>query len=354
MTVRSHQAKTTTTRRRAAAVADLDLSDCSTATALAEAPVADQSTVSSSEARPVGRTTRGGSPILTERHHAMVYWFPVKVMGASEDECADFYVYAVDQIKRRQIFSAEKYTEREGAKFETWLGVVLRNLYIDLKRATRQPKVDLSDNLEASIAGNSDVLDPEHAQAADEALGLLKPEARVLFKLLLLNDLYLTDEDLAIVAERAGRTVEQTVQILRDLEMQVGERGQREQERQEELTRVFWWVEYYRNRLRHLRQVHGNDPARHSARATALITEVRRKLAKRRAQHAELVRTYRAAGLTVKASYEMIAKVLNTTRDAVKMEAYRCRRAYIEAIERRLGRSLTEDLVSDLNTALAG
>jgi hypothetical protein len=59
------------------------------------------------------------------------------VARASEDECADFYVYAVEQIHKRKILSAEKYVEREGARFETWLGIVLRNLYIDMKRALR-------------------------------------------------------------------------------------------------------------------------------------------------------------------------------------------------------------------------
>lgn len=281
-------------------------------------------------------TRKRGSEIerLLDQHHALIYSFPVKVMGATEDECADFYVYAIEQIRRRKILSAEKYVEREGAKFETWLCVVLRHLYIDLKRSQREPRIDLSDSLEntapAPNIGADGPTEADNVKMAEDALKVLKPESRVLFKLLLLNDLFLTEDDLEVLSERSGRPIPELVEMLTDLENQVGKRSMREQERQEELTRVFWWVEHYRAKLQHLVEAYGATEESWPPRISERIVEVRRKLAKRRRQHAELVRSYRAAGITVKASYEMIARVLNTTRDAVKMEAYRCRRAYLE------------------------
>lgn len=270
---------------------------------------------------------------LLEAHHALIYSFPHKVMGAPEEECADFYVYAIEQIRRRKILSAEKYVEREGAKFETWLSVVLRHLYIDLKRTQREPRVDLIDTLENTAAPSHNEppeVVAENVAMAEEALKVLRPDSRVLFKLLLLNDLQLTPDDLQVLSERSGRPIAELVQMLSELEDQVSERSQREQDRQEELTRVFWWVEHYRAKLAHLGEVYGEIESKWPCAVGERIREMRRKLVKRRRQHAELVRQYRAAGLTVKASYEMIAKVLNTSRDAVKMEAYRCRRAYIE------------------------
>lgn len=270
---------------------------------------------------------------LLEQHHSLIYSFPVKVMGASEDECADFYCYAIEQIRRRKILSAEKYVEREGARFETWLSVVLRHLYIDLKRAQREPRIDLSDSLESTVASprTAEVQSiPENVAMAEAALKVLKPECRVLFKLLLLNDLYLTADDLQVLSKRSGRPIPELLELLAELETQVSGRSVREQERQEELTRVFWWVEHYRLKLSQLLDIYGDTPAMYPPRVAERIIEVRRKLQKRRRQHAELVRAYHAAGITVKASYEMIANILNTTRDAVKMEAYRCRRAWLE------------------------
>lgn len=293
-------------------------------------------TVAGADAVPAVAKSRGSEiDRLLETHHALIYSFPVKVMGASEDECADFYVYAIEQIRRRKILSAEKYVEREGAKFETWLSVVLRHLYIDLKRSQREPRIDLSDSLEttasAPAADTTGAL-ADHVEMAEDALKVLKPESRVLFKLLLLNDLCLTEDDLQVLSERSGRPIPELVELLAELQDQVGQRSVREQERQEELTRVFWWVEHYRAKLHHLLDVFGSDEERWPARIADRVVEIRRKLVKRRRQHAELVRSYRAAGITVKASYEMIARVLNTTRDAVKMEAYRCRRAYLDRI----------------------
>ncbi len=281
---------------------------------------------------------------LLESHHALIYAFPQRVMGASEEECADFYVYALEQIEKRKILSAEKYVEREGARFETWLGTVLRNLYIDMKRAQREPRIDLSDTLEATAAARpepaAEEAVPESVALCERALAALKPESRVLFKLLLLNDLFLTDEDWQVLSERSGRPVPELMELVSELEAQVRNRSAKEQQRQEELTRVFWWVEHYRMKLAHLHEAHGHNETEWSPRTAEQIREVRRKLAKRRKQHAELVRSYRAAGIMVKASYDMIARVLNTSRDAVKMEAYRARRAYLEAA---LGESDAEE-----------
>ncbi|MGE0433197.1 MAG: hypothetical protein AB7S36_13125, partial [Planctomycetota bacterium] len=238
-----------------------------------------------------------------------------------------------EQIRRRKILSAEKYVERDGARFETWLSVVLRHLYIDHKRAQREPRIDLSDSLESTVASprTAEVQSiPENVAMAEAALKVLKPECRVLFKLLLLNDLYLTADDLQVLSKRSGRPIPELLELLAELETQVSGRSVREQERQEELTRVFWWVEHYRLKLSQLLDIYGDTPAMYPPRVAERIIEVRRKLQKRRRQHAELVRAYHAAGITVKASYEMIANILNTTRDAVKMEAYRCRRAWLE------------------------
>jgi DNA-directed RNA polymerase specialized sigma24 family protein len=273
---------------------------------------------------------------LLDAHHDFIYRFPVRTMGAPEDECADFYVYAIDQIRRRKILTGEKYVKREGTRFVTWLAVVLRNLYIDMKRAERAVRVELSDTLDATAAADCEtpgesLFAGDDISIIEEALGLLRPESQLLFKLLLPFDLMLTDADMAMLRERSGLGPVELQDRLCELEGCVRDRAVRQQERHEELSRVFWWVRHYAGRLANLLETYGDNESAWSAKVARQIDEVRRKLGKRRRQHAELVRAYRAAGVTVRAPYDLIAPLLGTTRDAVKMEAFRARRAVIDA-----------------------
>ncbi|MFW5856557.1 MAG: RNA polymerase sigma factor [Planctomycetota bacterium] len=255
---------------------------------------------------------------LLRRHMQAIYWLPRRQFGADEEDLSDFLIYAVERIRERNTLA--RFDPDAGARFTTWFGVVIRNLYLDyLRRHKHDPELT-----ELDAEGLADEPPPDRdTEQAERLLGRLSIKCRTLFKLLFANSTFLSPEELRWIAEAADRPLVEVARALGELEEELRELEAGIEERRRRLDAVCWWKRVYERQLHQLEREMTRPPEERGA----LLDETHRKLIKRREQYERLVEELSGPAGTATTPYRRLAALLNMKEGTLGSHLTRCRQA---------------------------
>lgn len=268
---------------------------------------------------------------LLERYMQAIYWYPKQAFGADEGDLGDFLIFAVEKIRQRDILG--KYDPDRGARFSTWFGVILRNLYLDYLRARPEevPTVELNEATQAPAA-------PEQTEDEDRMLAAMHLRCRVLFKLLLCNSYLLTPDEVKWLSEKSGRGLLETARQVAELESRLAQKEGNLQERYDKLAAVCWWKNTYEKQLSRLE--HQSDRP-WTANAEEL-EKVQQRLEKRRREYHRIVHELTGTAGIATAPYRELAAVTNMPEGTVASLISRCRTAAAEFLRQERATQGTE------------
>jgi RNA polymerase sigma factor (sigma-70 family) len=280
-----------------------------------------------------------------------IYNFPVKIYGTPVEEAGDYYLYVFDQGR---IFTRLKtFAGRNGIQFRTFLShYVLKHLFVEWQRTRKEIEtislqtpidhaddgsVTLEDILSDSASLGSTDSDQKLESMAFAPLRYLVPEEQLYLKLLSLLEYHLSTEDIHLLANLSGRTVEATLTLLAEVQDNLKRRDEKVTRLCDELDSVWGWIVL---RQKELHKVH-KQLALLAAMGNEIDTQqmVERKhmleaaLAKRVCQRERIVEELRAFKLTT--SYKDIARLLNTTTATVYSRIFCLREELARELDER-------------------
>jgi RNA polymerase sigma factor (sigma-70 family) len=273
-----------------------------------------------------------------ERYGQDIYNFPVKIYGVAAERAVDFYVYV---FERDRIFTRIRTFEgRNGIQFRTFLAYyVLRSLFVEWQRGHRElDTVSLSDHHLAGVGPTADeVIEHGDADEAPESpatnevvatvWGSLSPEEQLDLKLLSLLEYQLTSEDVRLLSRVSGRSLQDTMALLAEVEAGLRERDVKLGKLRDELDSVWGWILLRQRELQEmnerLRLLGSNHQSAAARRLVARRQELEHTLAKRARQRAGLLEKIRGFKMTT--PYKDIARLLNSTVGTVCSRIFRLR-----------------------------
>jgi RNA polymerase sigma factor (sigma-70 family) len=273
-----------------------------------------------------------------ERYGQDIYNFPVKIYGVAAERAVDFYVYV---FERDRIFTRIRTFEgRNGIQFRTFLAYyVLRSLFVEWQRGHRElDTVSLSDHHLAGVGPTADeVIEHGDADEAPESpatnevvatvWGSLSPEEQLDLKLLSLLEYQLTSEDVRLLSRVSGRSLQDTMALLAEVEAGLRERDVKLGKLRDELDSVWGWILLRQRELQEmnerLRLLGSNHQSAAARRLVARRQELEHTLAKRARQRAGLLEEIRGFKMTT--PYKDIARLLNSTVGTVCSRIFRLR-----------------------------
>ena len=273
-----------------------------------------------------------------ERYGQDIYNFPVKIYGVAADRAVDFYVYV---FERDRIFTRMRTFEgRNGIQFRTFLAYyVLRSLFVEWQRGHRElDTVSLSDHHLAGVGPPADEV-TEHGDADDApespatnevvatVWGSLSPEEQLDLKLLSLLEYQLTSEDVRLLSRVSGRSLQDTMALLAEVEAGLRQRDVKLAKLRDELDSVWGWILLRQRELQEtnerLRLLGSNHQSAAARRLVARRQELEHMLARRARQRAGLLEEIRGFKMTT--PYKDIARLLNSTVGTVCSRIFRLR-----------------------------
>ena len=273
-----------------------------------------------------------------ERFAEDIYNFPIKICGLSPERAADFYVYV---FERDRIFVRMRSFEgRGGIQLRTFLGFhVLRALFVDWQRGERDlDTVSLSTPIGSGESGAvlEDVLAAPEDQGEDDTVPddrfaeiwhSLTPEERVDVKLLSLLEHELTSEDIRLLAEISGRTLEATIAVVAEIQAALRAKDARLAGLGDDLDSTWGWLVLRRRELQETEEKLRLMESGYETTTRRRLVERRQQLLatieKRSHQHARTLAELR--GFKVTTSYKDIAKLKNSTVGTVCSRIFRLR-----------------------------
>ncbi len=250
---------------------------------------------------------------LISRHMQAIYWLPQRVFGAPEEELSGFLLYAVEKIRERDILG--KFEPGKGAKFSTWLGVVIRNLYLDYIRS--QPE----EMATSELYEDSAVVEPEQRRERSSLISQMQKRCRVLFKLLLCDTYFLEPEEIEWIAEESDRKLLDVIRNIAALEEQLREREAKLQQRYDKLARAHYWLNYYQKQLAKLTK----SIDKPNTEFMPEVERVRDKLERRKKEYDNLAEELAGGGGIVTAPYKDLAELMNIREGTLASNISRCR-----------------------------
>ena len=265
---------------------------------------------------------------LLTRHMQAIYWLPQRVFGAPEEELSGFLLFAIEKIRERDILA--KYAPDKGARFATWLGVVIRNLYIDYLRTIPDDGDDDIELLPEMTPSRA-----ERRAEHTELIGQLQERCRVLFKLLLCDTFFLEPSELEWLAKESGQGLAETARKVAELEERLRERETSLQERYDKLAKAHYRIRRYQLQLGSLehaceRPNTGYSPA---------IEKLRAKLERGQREYETLSEELAGGGGIVTAPYKELAALLNTREGTLASNISRCRAGAAQLLKKLRTRS---------------
>ncbi|MGH8067777.1 MAG: hypothetical protein ACRERE_21610 [Candidatus Entotheonellia bacterium] len=185
------------------------------------------------------------------------------------------------------------------------------------------------------------LLEIDGLREAMRALGTLEAERRLLIKLLCLADLDLEPADVRLITQLSGRGINETLEIIDNIEKAMGQRATRWRERQDKVTTVHAWIMTYQRRLRQLgEQLDQSVQAGGQANLRSLQEErddLLRKLAWRYRQQESL--RQETLAVHIRPSYKELARLLNWPLGTLCSRVARAR----EELSQAMGRLSSEE-----------
>jgi RNA polymerase sigma factor (sigma-70 family) len=277
-----------------------------------------------------------------------IYNFPVKIYRTPLDEAGDFYLYVFENDR---IFSRmATFAGRNNIQFRTFLSYyVLKHLFLEWRRTQKEVEtVSLSTPLGDSSEGGrvlEDVLPDQVAQEAEDTResggtetnaiwASLAPEERLDLKLLSLIECDLTPEDVRLLARATGRSIQETLVLVAEVQEGLKRKDERLSQLRDELDSVWGWIVLRQKELQEI-----NEKIRHLGEAQTTTREklLQRKheleqaLVKRYRQKEKALEEMRSYKLTT--PYKDIARLLNLTVGTVCSRIFRLR----ERLSREFG-----------------
>ncbi len=260
---------------------------------------------------------------LLGRYMQAIYWLPHRIFGADEEDLSGFLIYAIEKIRERDTLS--KYDKTKGARFSTWIGTVIRNLYLDYIRSLP------SEPFNIEFEENSFPSQDNRRQGGRKSLlDLMQIKCRVMFKLLLCDTFFLESEEISWIAQESGQSLIQTSENIAKLEENLRFGEEKLKARYEKLSRAYYWKSTYEKKL------HSMEKTRDTATAEEIreLRELERKLVKRRREYENILEDLSGMGGIVTAPYRELAKLLNISEGTLASSISRCRSGAADLLRR--------------------
>ncbi len=253
---------------------------------------------------------------LLGRYMQAIYWLPQRIFGAEEEDLSGFLIYAVEKIRERDTLA--KYDQTKGARFSTWIGTVIRNLYLDYMRS--QPSEPYNIEFEESaFPTQSNRRDSERKSL----LELMQLKCRVIFKLLLCDTFFLDSEEIKWIAQESEQSIIQTSENIARLEENLRQGEDKLKARYDKLSRAYYWKTTYEKRLHALEKNLENA----TEKELLEMKELERKLMKRQREYENILDELSGMGGIITAPYRELAKLLNISEGTLASNISRCRAA---------------------------
>lgn len=261
---------------------------------------------------------------LLRRYMQVIYWLPRQAFGASEEVLSDFLLFALEKIRERDILS--KYDPARGANFRTWFGVVLRRLYLDYLRTRAVHE-------EVWVELDSDAIPaPAPSPPPDsDILQRMEPHCRVLFKLLLCNPSFLTEEEWKWLASRSRRGMLELAEWLEKEERELLERNAAIREKYDRLASAIWWKTHYERQAQTIEK----RLARPFTEGSRELEETYAKLKRKEEEYHRLVADLAGGGGFATTPYRVLANLLRMKEGTLAAQISRCRAAAVEILAKR-------------------
>ena len=255
-----------------------------------------------------------------------VYNFPVKIYGMSAERAADFYVYVFEGDR---LFTRMRTFEgRNGIQFRTFLAYyVLRSLFLEWQRGSRElDTVSLGDDEPVAQSTEGAALPAAGADVTAAWAGL-SPEERLDLKLLSLLEQPLAPEDVRLLAQLSRRSLEDTVDLIAEVEAGLRTRDVELARLRDQLDSVWGWIVLRRTELQEtgerLRLIGSNRASTTARRLEERQGELEAAIDKRLRQRERLLDEIRTFKMTT--PYKDIARLLNSTVGTVCSRIFRLR-----------------------------
>ena len=260
---------------------------------------------------------------LLGRYMQAIYWLPNRIFGADEEDLSGFLIYAIEKIRERDTLA--KYDKKKGARFSTWIGTVIRNLYLDYIRSLP--------NEPFNIEFEENAFPSQENRRKDERkslLDLMQIKCRVMFKLLLCDTFFLDSDEISWIAEESGQSLIQTGENIARLEENLRSGEDKLKARYDKLSRAYYWKTAYEKKL------HVMEKSKDTATESELkkFHELERKLLKRRREYENILEDLSGMGGIVTAPYRELAKLLNISEGTLASNISRCRSGAAELLRK--------------------
>ncbi|MDR0868032.1 MAG: hypothetical protein LBP75_06095 [Planctomycetota bacterium] len=262
---------------------------------------------------------------LLGRYMPAIYWLPHRVLGVPEEELSGFLLFAIEKIRERDTLG--KFEPARGAKFSTWLSMVIRNLYIDYLRA--RPNEIIVQGVEPQMLDERFAA-PERRQRRAELLEKMQLKCRVTFKLLLCDSFQLSAEDLAWIAQESGRSLIDAAREIARMEERLQDEEKRIAARYDQLSRAYYRKSFYERQIKDLEKQAERPHTDHNAK----LEKLHRLAEKRQAEYDALSFELSGIGGIVTAPYKELATLLKTPEGTLASNISRCRSGAADILRR--------------------
>jgi hypothetical protein len=291
-----------------------------------------------------------------EEYGEDIYNFPIKIYGIPLEETANFYVYAFE--KNRIFTRLRTFEGRNNIQFRTFLFYyVLKHLFWEWRRTIKEVETislhspvhdseagerTLEDVLPSSDSIEEETLDQQEVDSISQIWNSLSREEQLDSKLLSLLECDLTPEDIRLLAKISGRSLQDTLAVLAEVQEDLKKKDKRISRLCDELDSVWGWILLRRKELQETcKKIHLLSEKGATAKREKLLQQrevLEHALAKRENQRQGIREKMQTYKLTT--PYQDIARLLNLTVGTVCSRIFRLR----ERLERKLvqGRLIKE------------
>ena len=272
-------------------------------------------------------TRQAARRIFQAEYGTIIYHFPIKIGGLSEEDAGDFYLYVFEHDRLFQRLRT--FEGRNHIHFRTFLSYyVLKAMFYEWLRTQRDIETvsletPLHDTQEGEALTLQDILpskkhEPEEGAGvkdtlAQQILTTLTLEEQLLLKLLALAECELGSEDLRTLTEISHRPLDEVLALVAEVRDNLTQKDEKYARLHDELDSTWGWILLRQRDLQqidetlHLKEQQGDSYACESLRQHRVSVEA--KITRRLKQRQGLLEEVRALKLTT--PYSDLARLLH-------------------------------------------